>query len=127
MLNCAFLFDREEIKCGVKDGMNIKVFAACLHTERARDNVYMNSKGARFLFLDRKIGFAQHRELCRFEGAEVLQTTLGVDFTRFESCVEKYNDDHKCVHKYSWGDYVGQFLSRDPGKQEGKPTKEYLI
>ena len=122
MQTCARLLDQDGIKCGERAGMNIKMFAACLPHEGAYDKFYTELGGTRLhtncnVDDGKTICFAEHRKLSK-DGH--WQTTLGVDFTKYKSCVK--NGKGECVHRSTWSEYVYDLI-----KQDLEECPKYLI
>lgn len=113
VVECARLLDEDDIKCGhaaQKQGMFIKVFAACLPDESAHDKFYTyNYKGVTMHSVGgvKTIAFAEHCEL-QHEGEACSQTTLGVDFTHTEGCI--LSEDGNCVHCPTWSKHIRRML-----------------
>ena len=90
VVECARLLDRDGINCShavKRERIYIKVFAACLPNEDARDKVYTTCKGVKAQKDGTKtVIFAAHRKLPH-KGHDDSQTTLGVDFTASNGCI----------------------------------------
>ena len=117
---CADLLDKDDIKCGhdaKRHGIFIKVFAACLPNESAYDKFYVRCEGIKMCTYNelKTITFAKHRRL-HFEGLS--QTTLGVDFTRNNTCIS--NDKGGCSCYTTWPKYVADLL-------EERKSGDYLL
>ena len=118
VVECARLLDRDGIKCGHTAELQkvfIKVFAACLPSERACDTMYTKYKGVKLNPRrggpEKTISFAEHRRLGRKKST---QTTLGVDFTQSDMCV--LDEAGRCTPYHTWSMQVQALLEEHRSK-----------
>ena len=122
---CARLMDKDGIKCGhiaKRQGVYIKVFAACLPNEPAYDKYYTHCEGVMSIsHTDRSktIKFAEHR-LLQYQSSTNSQTTLGVDFTKSDPSVCLLNRKGECTHCATWSEYVQRLIKQ-------KTSHDYLV
>lgn len=123
---CAKLLDRDGIECGhaaEREGVYIKVFAACLPNEAAYDKYYTQCKGVKLhshrTDRSKTIKFAEHRKIHGQSSADS-QTTLGVDFTENDSSMCLLNGEGQCTHYATWTEYVQRLIAK-------KCSHKYLV
>ena len=114
VVECARLLDKDELKCShaAKDSqIYIKVFAACLPSQKAYDTWYTKQKGVKYHgdTHSKIIKFAEHRKLGH--GINT-QTTLAVDFTHDNNmCI--LSGDQKCWCRcLNWTKYVQNLCNK---------------
>ena len=123
---CARLLDQDGIKCGHvagRQGVYIKVFAACLPNEPAYDKYYTQCKGVKLhshrTDRSKTIKFAEHQCL-HYKSSAASQTTLGVDFTKSDTSVCLLDRAGRCTHYATWPEYVQRLIKR-------KSSDDYLV